>query len=154
MTLLRSQCCGEDPGLDGPALSAKILSSLATKDCGFCKITSLKPSKEGGYVQLSHGGANKFAVLQEVLLWAGGVTLEDGEDQQCSHLCENPLCTLPEHVWRESTKKNNNRKGCVVWWDCPHCEKKIKICQHEPSCIKFVPGFKSWEDFLQNGLHP
>jgi hypothetical protein len=124
------------------------------KDSGFCKLTTLKPSKEGGYVQLNYGGANKFAVLQQVLLWARGVTLVEVTDQ-CSHLCGNPLCTLPEHVCRESPQKNNNRKGCVVWWDCPHgCEKKIFVCRHEPPCIKFVPGYASWEDFVENGIHP
>jgi hypothetical protein len=144
---MRDRCRGD------ANLCKKILLGLDVEESGFCKLCKLKPSKEGGYIQISYGGANKFAVLQEVLLWAGGVTLEDGEDQQCSHLCGNPRCTLPEHVFRESTKKNNNRKGCVVWWDCPHCEKKIQICQHEPSCVKFVPGFKSWDEFLDNGIH-
>jgi hypothetical protein len=149
---MRARCRGEEDGLDGPTLCKEILSVLDTRNFGFCKSTTLKPSKEGGYVQLSYGGANKFAVLQEVLLWAGGVTRVDSGDQ-CSHLCGNPLCTLPEHVCLEDAKKNNSRKGCVVWWDCPHCDKKIKICQHEPSCIKFVPGFISWKEFLENGLH-
>ena|ERR1039457_3349990 len=149
---MRARCCEDGDGLDGPHLCKKILGGLDTQDVGFCKLTTLKPSKEGGYVQLSWGGANKFAVLQEVLLWAKGVTLDVSSDQ-CSHRCGNPLCVLPEHICRESAKNNNNRKGCVVWWDCPHCDKKIFICQHEPSCIKFVPGFKSWDDFLLNGLH-
>lgn len=104
-------------------------------------------------MQLSWGGANKFAVLQEVLLWARGVTLEE-KGNQCSHLCGNPLCTLPEHVWPESAQKNNSRKGCSVWVNCPHCVLKIFICSHVPACIKSVPGFTSWDDFLENGTHP
>jgi hypothetical protein len=155
---MRARCCGEagldgeGNGLDGPALCIQILRGLDVEDDGFCKISKLKPSKDGGYVQLSWGGANKFAVLQEVLLWARGVILE-GNGDQCSHLCGKTLCTLPKHICKESAEKNNNRKGCVVWWDCPHCPKKILICCHEPKCIKFAPGFATWEDFLQNGIH-
>lgn len=105
-------------------------------------------------MQVSWGGANKFCVVEELLLWAGGVIKND-QDEQCSHLCCQPLCLEVGHVVVESTKNNNLRKGCRVWLDCPHvgCEKKIHICDHTPSCIRFVPGFASWDDFLANGVH-
>lgn len=119
---------------------------------GFCSVVSLKPSKDGGYVQLSFAGANKFATLGEVLLWAGGTTLNVTGDQ-CSHLCCNPLCKIPAHVVVESAQKNNQRKGCGVVWPCSHCSKVYLTCPHEPSCIKFVEGYSSWEDFLANGKH-
>lgn len=45
--------------------ACKYLDSLVeggfTQD-GFCKLTHLKPTKNKGYVQVSHNGANKFAV--------------------------------------------------------------------------------------------
>lgn len=144
---MRTRCRGDSE------LCRSVLDGLDKKDIGFCQVATLKPSKEGGYVQLSYDGANKFAVLQEVLLWAKGVTLNVKEGYQCSHLCGNPLCTLPEHVTAESAQKNNARKGCVVWWPCPHCQLKILICRHDPVCIKFVPGFESWAAFLENGIH-
>ena len=128
----------------------QILGSLHFTVDGFCKLSSLKPTKEGGYIQISWGGANKFCVLQELVLWSQGVSFKDAGDQ-CSHLCGRPRCL--EHVCKESVAKNNQRKGCVVWWDCPHCELKILICQHNPPCIKYAPGFASWDDFLQNGIH-
>jgi len=57
---MRARCRGEEDGLDGPTLCKEILSVLDTRNFGFCKSTTLKPSKEGGYVQLSYGGANKI----------------------------------------------------------------------------------------------
>lgn len=161
MERLRARCQGLSVGLDdldseaalcGPALCLKILSGLDVQVKGFCRCSKLRPTKDGGYVQLSWGGANKFCVLEELLLWAGGVTKVQGD--QCSHRCGEPLCCDPEHICRESARNNNIRKGCVVWWACPHgCQKKIVVCTHEPLCIKFVPGFASWEDFIQIGVH-
>jgi hypothetical protein len=158
---MRDRCMGKaeglyqsekESGLDGPALCRKILEGLDSRgDIGFCRVCKLVPTKENGYVQVSWGGANKFCVLEELLLWSQGVTLVDGH--QCSHLCCEPLCLLPEHVCSESCKNNNLRKGCLVWVDCPHCSLKILVCKHEPSCIKFCPGFGSWSEFVENGVH-
>jgi hypothetical protein len=134
-----------------PELCMQILRGLDTVKEGWCELCKLAPSKEKGYIQLSYGGANKFAMLQEVVLWAAGVT--KGKGDHCSHLCCKPLCTIVGHVCGEDPKKNNERKGCVVWVDCPHCGLKILVCPHEPKCIKFAPGFSSWEAFLQNGIH-
>jgi hypothetical protein len=78
----------------------------------------------------------------------------EGRDQ-VSHLCHNPLCTIPAHVVVESVAANN-RKGCKVWVDCPHegCELKVRVCDHEPMCIRYVEGYETWEEFLRWGLHP
>lgn len=141
----------KEPGLDGPALCRKILEGLDYEVRGFCRCCKLKPTKESGYVQISWGGANKFCVLEDLVLWARGVMKSEGD--QCSHLCCEPLCMCPEHICTESAQENNLRKGCVVWWDCPHCPQKILICQHQPPCIKYVPGYLSWNNFLQNGTH-
>ena len=72
---------------------------------------------------------------------------------QASHLCHNPLCTIPAHVILESVVDNNNRKGCQVWVDCPHCELKIFCCKHRPACVKFCPGYETLEEFLDWGIH-
>ena len=58
---------------------------------GWCKICTLKPNKHNGYIQVSWEGANHFAVLQEMVLWAQGKIAGVGE--QYSHLCGQPACT-------------------------------------------------------------
>jgi hypothetical protein len=136
-----------------PALARQILGGLDTKRVGFCPVSGLKPSKDGGYIQLSFDGANKFATLGEVLLWSRGVTLNNVPGSQCSHLCSTPSCTDPNHVVVESAVENNRRKGCAVVWPCSHCSKIYLICSHVPSCIKYIEGYSSWEDFVTNGKH-
>lgn len=133
-----------------PALCRKILNGLESVSDGWCTLVKLKPTKNEGYVQISYGGANKFVMLQELVLWEGGVTLVDG--QQASHLCHKPLCK-ESHVCAESVAENNARKGCLVWVDCPHCPKKIFVCTHSPRCIKFCLGFNSAQAFIENGIH-
>jgi hypothetical protein len=143
----------KEPGLHGPALCRKILEGLDFKTVGFCRLSTLKPTKAGGYVQISWGGANKFCVLEDLLLWSKGVIKEQG--CQCSHLCGNPLCLVPEHIIEESAVENNRRKGCVVWVGCPHgdCPLKILVCQHRPPCILYAPGYNSFADLLAGGIH-
>jgi hypothetical protein len=51
-----------------------------------CRVVSLRPTKENRYVQVSFGGANKFAVLQEVVMWASA-----------SHLCHEKRCCNLRH---------------------------------------------------------
>jgi hypothetical protein len=120
---------------------------------GFCVLSPKQPTKTGGYVQVSGWGGNKFASLQQVCAWAGGLDLGLDQGSQCSHRCNEPRCLIWEHICVESTEDNNRRKGCLVVVQCKHCDKYYLVCPHSPSCIKFVPGFKSWEDFLANGVH-
>jgi hypothetical protein len=142
-----------------PDAAQACLASLKFEMKGWCWCCLLKPSKEGGYVQISWEGANKFAVLQEVVLWARGGFLGDGE--QCSHLCGNPLCMTPGHVIAESELENQRRKGCVAWVECPHCALKINCCCHgvfprsfpRSKCIKYCAGFADADAFRQSGLH-
>lgn len=119
---------------------------------GWCMLVSLVPTKGSGYVQLSLDGANKFAMLQQVVLWAQEERLEEG--QQASHRCHQPLCKVEGHITPESISANNARKGCLVWIDSPHCPsgKKILLCQHDPCCIKYVPGWNSMEKFIEGGV--
>jgi len=131
----------------------EFLESLEVVRNGFCYDTKLKPSKENGYIQLSWKGANKFCVLGEMLVWAAGKKVTNPDDQ-VSHRCHNPKCTIPAHVLVESTAANNGRKGCIVWVNCPHgCPEKILVCTHNPRCIRYVPGYDSWEAFLATGIH-
>jgi hypothetical protein len=134
-----------------PELCKEFLQGLNAEDKGFCRVTTLVPSKIGGYVQVSYKGANKFATLQEVLLWAKGIY--KGSDQ-CSHLCGEPLCLCIEHVIVEDVTANNRRKGCCIVFPCSHCDKWYLVCKHQPLCVTYVPGFKSWEAFLSYGKHP
>jgi hypothetical protein len=108
-------------------------------------------------------GANHFALLQEVALWADGRGKENSEADRSlehSHLCARSKCCVPSHVVLEHSSMNQRRVGCYVWVHCPHgdCGKKVPVCQHGPEdgsqrCIKFCPGFASYEDFKANGLH-
>lgn len=129
----------------------KQIDALDTVEDGFCRLVKLKPSKENGYIQLSWQGANKYAVLQEVLIWAKGLQAQHG--QHISHLCDKPRCAIKEHVVVESPAENNSRKNCGMVIDCAHCPKKYHACRHQPPCITFVEGFSSWPDFLANGRH-
>lgn len=135
-----------------PVLARQILEGLDYEEVGWCRLSTLKPTKKNGYIQLSWGGANKFACLQEVVLWAGGGRLLPGE--QCSHLCGRPACLGLDHIIAESELENQRRKGCHVWVDCPHCDLKIPCCGHgQKKCIKYCVGFAGAADFEARGLH-
>lgn len=165
-----------DPGLDRDQLLKESvrLQCIADKDYaqsilnlviskhsteqpeGWCRLCTLAPTKTNGYIQLSFEGANKFATLEEVLLWARGLDLGLGE--QASHLCGRPACLEKDHIVAESEIKNQNRKGCRVWVECPHrvknnCKKKVGVCLHVPMCIKFAPGWEHPDEFEVYGIH-
>lgn len=127
---------------------------------GWCRLSQMKGNKRDkidgsdvGYVQVSFGGYNKTACLQQVILWSQGIKLNDGE--QASHRCNRRKCTVTSHIVAEPETYNQNRKGCAVWVDCFHCDLKVFLCQHVPPCIKDPPpGFSGTEeDFLANSCH-
>lgn len=143
---------------DHPELARYVLSRCGTAKAvvtdGWCERVNHAGNKQkgkDGYLQVSYWGANHFAVLHRVLLWAEGKDLRAGEE--ASHLCHHTNCKTVGHVTSEDATANNARKNCVVWMDCP-CEvgKKLLICTHSPPCIKYVPGFTSQEHFLQRGV--
>lgn len=117
---------------------------------GWCRISLMKPTKRNGYVQVSSGGANKFAVLQELVVWASGSHVGTGEE--ASHLCHQPLCLCLDHIVPEPRIVNQGRKNCLVWVPCHHCAKTIFVCPHSPACIKYCEGFDSQEHFLREGV--
>lgn len=134
-----------------PILTRQYLNGLTFQVEGWCWLSTLAPSKEGGYVQVSHGGANKFAVLQEVVLWGEGREVCLGH--QASHLCAHSTCFKRGHIVSEEEQANQARRYCMVWVDCPHCSLKIRVCQHVPMCIKFCAGYLDKDDFEARGLH-
>jgi hypothetical protein len=136
-----------------PVRAQEFLELLEVVKNGYCYESTLMPSKDGGYVQISSAGANKFATLGEMLLWASGRYLHGG--LQISHRCNHPKCTIPAHVCLEDAKANNGRKGCMVWVHCPHedCHLKIVVCPHRPLCIKYCSDYETWEEFLEIGVH-
>lgn len=141
------------------ALAQQCLDKQKIEVHGWCRKCTLKPTKEGGYIQVSFRGENKFATLEEVVMWAGGFQ-KSRPDHQCSHLCAEPACATCGHVISETAVENGLRKNCVVWVDCPHplpsgapCPLKISVCQHFPKCIKYCAGYSSQEDFLARGVH-
>lgn len=171
---LRERCQDTSPlGVsrgDGPALARTILQKTVNRASragkmsteGWCHLLGLAPTKEGGYVQLSSEGVNKFATLQEVLCWARGIARPVGSDEsgqaQVSHLCDRPKCTVPSHVCVESGVSNNRRKGCLGHVPCVktcsacHGRKSIVICRHDPPCVRYVAGYTSLEAWKANGI--
>lgn len=128
----------------------EVLKGLSFSSEGWCELVDMKPTKDGGYVQISYGGANKFTTLGQLSLWASGEEL--AEKEQCSHRCHRPLCKVVGHVIGESPTDNNSRKGCLVWIQCHHCPKVILLCMHDPCCIKYHPEFSSMESLLDSGV--
>jgi hypothetical protein len=56
---------------------------------GWCWLVQLKEPKENGYVQVSWKGANKFAVLQEVVVWANGGQVVQGARMPRTYVIRN-----------------------------------------------------------------
>ena len=135
--------------LSDPEYALKVLSRIDAVDRGWCQLVTLAPTKQGGYVQVSFEGANKFMMLQQVVAAANNQYLVE-ESDQCSHLCHEPLCKVPSHVVVESREQNNQRKGCLVWVDCLHCCRPIVVCPHEPRCIKYSPRYANQEQLEAN----
>lgn len=131
-----------------------VLDGLPSTSKEWCELVPLQPTKKGGYIQISYGGANKVCTLQLAVLAAnGGELLADQGLAQCSHLCHRPACKTVGHVIAESALDNNARKNCLVWINCHHCsDKVIFLCTHEPCCIKYHPGYSSMLDLQKHGV--
>jgi hypothetical protein len=59
------------------------------------------------------------------------------QGEHASHLCGNPFCVCPWHMWNEAARINATRDCCQQWHK--HQVGRIR-CFHEPECInvKFV----------------
>lgn len=53
----------------------------------------------------------------------------------CSHLCNTPMCTRKEHLCWESRIANLSRINCPIMMECNHCGEETDACVHEPKCI-------------------
>jgi len=147
---------------DGRVLALKILSKIPTREDGWCRLSTAAPTSSKGYSQVSGEGVNKFATLQELVLWAGGRAKPaysgKSDPNDVSHLCDRPACTNPDHVVAETKEANNRRKGCVMAVRCSakcrdcNGSKDLFICPHKPSCIRFRDGYASFEEYLENGV--
>lgn len=134
-----------------PESSSRLVSRTSPSPASAISPASFPP-RSGATRSLVLGVPTSSARLGKWLVGRGGKKTIKGE-LQISHRCHNPLCTIPDHVVLESARDNNNRKGCAVWANCPHCPLKVRVCPHEPMCIRYVPGFETWEQFVENGLH-
>ena len=135
--------------LSDPLYALNVLDRIKAVNDGWCQLVKRAPTKLGGYVQVSFGGANKFMMLQQVVAAANRQYLTRVDDQ-CSHLCNQPLCKVPSHVVVESQELNNGRKGCIGWVDCLHCGLPYVVCLHEPRCIKYDARYASQEDLEEH----
>lgn len=58
------------------------------------------------------------------------------DDQEGSHLCNNPWCVRPSHIIWEVPDKNYSRKNCMTWIACPcGCKNEWNPCKHNPQCL-------------------
>ncbi|KAM3425863.1 hypothetical protein MY4824_010141, partial [Beauveria thailandica] len=56
-----------------PDEARRILDDMVSETIGWCRSSVLKPNKQDGYIQVSFRGANKIALLHELVLWADGL---------------------------------------------------------------------------------
>ena len=142
--------------LTNQELAQTILDGLKTTTYEWCELSVLKPTRKEGYIQISKAGFNKFACLQDIVLWAGGFQKLEGED--ASHRCSKPACTVVGDVIPESKLDNNRRKNCPeaipCESNCVDCDGSgwILLCPHVPRCKFYIEEFTSEQDFLVNGL--
>lgn len=89
-----------------------------------CFVSTWKPSKEGGYVQVSIN--NKKYCIHHVshMLFKR----QYRSDQPVSHRCANTKCFNPEHLVQESQGSNELRKNCNL-------NASYSSCPHSPPCI-------------------
>jgi len=138
-------------------LRDKIRGLPTSETKGWCRLTSLAPTKEGGYIQISVTGMNKVMTLQEgLLIVQGDFGLLDRNRKDwvdhISHRCDQPACCTVGHVCVEDIHVNNSRKGCGKFMACPCGHGLLLLCEHRPVCI---PNWKpsqapSFEQFLAN----
>jgi hypothetical protein len=111
---------------------------------GTCWESTLEPSKQNGYIQVSYKGKKPFCI--HVLSCYDNLERLPNKDEDISHLCHNSKCFNPRHLCIESKIYNQQRKNCKVWHTCPHCEhdKLVCICCHEPPCYKYDPQKRNY----------
>jgi len=112
-----------------------------------CMHSVLVPNQKG-YRQPSLFG-KKPMVLHKIAYIAANGNPPPG--LEISHLCHNPACCKPAHLFAELGLPNNARKGCAVWVMCPHQhpnnqQRIVWVCGHgnptlnKPYCIKNHPA--------------
>ena len=78
------------------------------------------------------GWSTNFRPGQVVLVCNG--EFAENIDDEASHLCGNPKCLRSSHLIWETSKANQNRKGCpgvVRTGD----GQQLTICEHKPTCM-------------------
>ncbi len=98
----------------------------------------------GGYTRVSFCG-EKIVVHKAVLEVHAGPAPAGRED--ASHLCGNPACFEPTHLFWEDRASNLSRRGCAgfVLVDGVHW---VKVCAHTPACKRATPGSALDDDFV------
>lgn len=101
-------------------------------------------------------GTRGVALLHHVVAWSRGLVAAELSGLVYSHLCANTKCTLATHICTESPLRNEARKFCDPVHELPGMfyirglrKRYLVTCGHGPElCIRYVPGFASWEEFL------
>lgn len=76
----------------------------------------------------------QFQPSQIALALSGKHT--DDKRSTASHLCDNTRCVRASHLVWESYKDNHARKGCAGEVVCHCCDTPVRVCRHDPPCLK------------------
>jgi len=108
-----------------------------------CHLLSMKPTKEGGYIQISWKKHNKLMTAHEAAcILQNGPKPPSVEELYASHRCGKSDCCNPVHMVWETREQNEHRKYChnrpkgtAKYIKCECCSNIIQPCVHNPICL-------------------
>lgn len=98
-----------------------------------CKIWT--GALQNGYPAISQGHA-KSKVKVHIMAVFLQINKFPKNNECISHLCHRKACINPEHLVIEALSLNNRRIGCLCAIQVPDMNITVKVCIHEPSCIR------------------
>ena len=122
----------------------KIQDGYHTDESGNYKMV---PNKNKGAAPGAQRRSQRFIPVfaNRLVLAAEGHNIE-GLD--ASHLCHEPKCINPKHLWPETHAVNMSRK------ECPGQGLLGYPCLHNPQCLHtFVEKYKKYEQCVNNAYH-
>ncbi len=98
-----------------------------------------------GYLRLNFSGRDVQAHVFTFLYWKPLYRV----DGDISHLCGNPSCCNPDHLFEEDRNSNINRRFCPGILVDSATDYKYRLCKHQPRCCTST-FFNSVTDFYDN----